>query len=162
MHTPRTIVSDIGFGGKPPTTATARTASDWMPLERNTLRGFFPLQLRSGLVLNDCTLHEKGDRRWVGLPGKPQIDSDGRQRVDATGKKLWTPAVEVPGKEPQSRFQRAALAAVGRSEFVHPRARESRFWQWTVLRDKSRFCLESHIKPHVETDVLSAHLPTFV
>ena len=31
-----------------------------------------------------------------------------------------------------------------------------------ALWGKSRFCLESNIKPHVETDALSAHLPTFV
>jgi hypothetical protein len=111
MTISRTIASDFAFGGKPPTTATM-TADNWKPLERNTLAGFFRLKLASGLILNDCTLHVKGDKRWIGLPGKPQIDADGKQRVDAAGKKAWAPIVEIPGKEAQFRFQRGALAAI--------------------------------------------------
>jgi len=96
-------------------TPTTMTASDWVPHERNTLRGFLKLALQSGLVLNDCTLHVSGDSRWVGLPSRPQIDPDGKHRVDpATGKKAYTPVVEVVGKEPRERFQAAALAAVDR------------------------------------------------
>jgi hypothetical protein len=55
-----------------------KRASDWRPHASNTLRGFFNLTLPSGLVFNDYTYHEQGDKRWVGLPGKPQIDADGR------------------------------------------------------------------------------------
>lgn len=68
----------------------------------------------SGLVINDCTLHEKDDRRWIGLPGKPQIE-DGRQRTDpATGKGLYTPVIEIPDRDARSKFQELALAAVDR------------------------------------------------
>lgn len=91
-------------------------ASDWRPTPRNTLRGFVKLTLEpSGLVLNDCTLHQKGDRQWIGLPGRPQIDRDGTLRRDPnSGKPLYAPSVEIPDKEARERFQRAALAAVHR------------------------------------------------
>jgi hypothetical protein len=89
-------------------------ARDWRPLERNTLRGFVKLMLEpSGLVLNDCAVHRRDDREWIGLPGKPQVDRDGQLRKDpATGKICYTPAIEIPDKNARERFQRAAVAAV--------------------------------------------------
>lgn len=82
---------------------------------RNTLLGFLSLKLPSGLVLNECSLHQKGDSRWIGLPSKAQIDAGGRHRTDpTTGKKLYLPVVELAGKEIRERFQAAALAAVDR------------------------------------------------
>lgn len=83
-------------------------------MARNTLRGFVDLALSpSGLVLRECSLHEKDGKRWIGLPSKPQIDSEGRHRKDATtGRPLYSPVVEIAGKEERERFQRAALAAV--------------------------------------------------
>jgi hypothetical protein len=90
-------------------------ASDWRPVERNSLRGFITLNLEpSGLVLRDCTVHRTQDgREWIGLPAKPQIDRDGQHRKDPeTGKSLYTAVVEVQGKEAWERFQTAPLAAV--------------------------------------------------
>ena len=89
-------------------------ASDWRPFERNTLKGFVTLTLKpSGLVLRECSLHEKNGQQWIGLPGKPQIDSEGRHRKDpTTGKPAYTPIVEIAGKAERERFQAAALAAV--------------------------------------------------
>jgi hypothetical protein len=89
-------------------------ASDWRPMERNTLRGFLTLRLApSGIVLRECSLHVKGEKRWVGLPSKPQVDAEGRHKIDpATGKKAYSPVAEVTGTEARRRFQEAALAAV--------------------------------------------------
>jgi hypothetical protein len=89
-------------------------ASGWRAHTAGTLRGFFDLLLASGLKLNGCTLHEQGDRRWIGLPGKPQIE-DGRHRKDpTTGKGLYTPAAEIPAREVRDKFTAEALAAVDR------------------------------------------------
>jgi hypothetical protein len=91
------------------------TASDWRAVVKNSLQGFCVLTLSpSGLVLRDCSVHERPDgKRWVGLPAKPQLDSEGRHRKDpASGKPLWLPLVEIKGKAERERFQRAALAAV--------------------------------------------------
>jgi hypothetical protein len=92
------------------------TASDWRPQLQNTLQGFLTLTLSpSGIVLRECSLHEKDGKRWIGLPSKPQIGKDGRHRLDTTtDKKLYFPVVEIAGKEERSRFQAAALAAVDR------------------------------------------------
>jgi len=89
-------------------------ARDWRPLERNTLRGFFTLELPSGMILNECTYHRAASgAEWIGLPGRPQLDREGKQRRDpATGKALYAPVVELKGKEPRERFQTAALEAV--------------------------------------------------
>ena len=109
----RVEVTAVGFGGRPRLPARI-VALDWHPItpRRNTLLGFVSLQLPSGLVLRDCAVHQKGDRRWIGLPGKAQIDSDGRHRTDASGKRLYTPTVEIPDSARRERFQAAALAAV--------------------------------------------------
>ena len=90
-------------------------ASDWRPVQKNSLQGFCTLHLApSGIVINDCSLHRMPDgREWIGLPAKPQIDRDGQQRKDpTTGKPLYVAIVEVRGKAERERFQQAALAAV--------------------------------------------------
>lgn len=86
-------------------------ASDWRPLQRGTLQGFVTLHLASGLVIRDCTLHRSGDKRWIGLPGKPQIDANGDTRRGDGGKVLYTPVVEV-SQAHRDRFQAQALRAV--------------------------------------------------
>src|ERR1041384_5042397 len=90
-------------------------ASDWRPVQKNSLQGFVTLHLApSGLVLYDCSLHRRPDgKEWIGLPAKPQLTRDGQQRKDpATDKVLYVPVVEITGKEARERFQAAALAAV--------------------------------------------------
>jgi hypothetical protein len=84
---------------------------DFQARVSNTLRGFVVLQLApSGIVLHGCSYHEQGDRRWIGLPGKPQIDAEGRVRSDPeTGKTLNVPVVEIVGREARERFQTAAV-----------------------------------------------------
>lgn len=90
------------------------TATDWRPVHRNTLQGFVTLKLSpSGIALRECSLHEKDGKRWIGLPAKPQIDSEGRHRKDpTTGKGLYTAIVEITGKDERERFQEASLAAL--------------------------------------------------
>jgi hypothetical protein len=91
------------------------TAEDWREVApKNTLLGFCSLWLQpSGLLIRECSLHERSGRRWVALPGRPQLDSEGRHRKDpATGKALWLPVVEIKGKAERERFQTTVLAAV--------------------------------------------------
>ena len=90
------------------------TATDWRPLERNTLRGFVTLRLApSGIVIRECTVHEKDGKRWIGLPARPQTSKDGSPRLDPkTGKPAWQPIVEIAGRDERERFQATALAAV--------------------------------------------------
>jgi hypothetical protein len=89
-------------------------ASDCREVVKNSLQGFCVLALSpSGIVLRDCALHERDAKRWISLPSRPQLDSEGRHRKDpATGKALWLPVVEIKGKAERERFQNTALAAV--------------------------------------------------
>jgi hypothetical protein len=86
-------------------------AFGWKPLQRGTLQGFVGLNLPSGLTLRDCTVHQQGDKRWVGLPTKPQLDKDGNLRRESDGKLLYTVVVEVASSR-RAAFQAQALAAV--------------------------------------------------
>ena len=89
-------------------------ASNWRPVEKNTLRGFFSLTFFGGLTVHEFSLHQRGARWWVALPGRPQLSTDGQHRADpATGRKLYTPAVEIAA-ERREPFQAAALAAIDR------------------------------------------------
>jgi hypothetical protein len=92
------------------------SASHWRPLVRNSLQGFLTLRLEpSGIVLRECSLHVNGEKRWIGLPSKPQIDAEGRHRQDpASGKKLYVPIVEITGTAERERFQKVALEAIDR------------------------------------------------
>jgi hypothetical protein len=88
-------------------------ASDFRVVAKNTLRGFVTLTLApSGIVLRECSLHEKDGKRWIGLPSKPQLDPEGRHRIDTAGKRMYVPIVEIAGKDERARFQQAAVAAV--------------------------------------------------
>jgi hypothetical protein len=90
-------------------------ASNWRPRNSHTLQGFFDLQLASGLLIDDCTLHEKNaDTRWIPLLSKPLLDPEGRQRRDAGSKALYVSVVQIPSHEAWDSFQRQALAAVDR------------------------------------------------
>jgi hypothetical protein len=83
-----------------------------MAVTKNSLRGFVTLILPSGLVIHDCTVHEKDGQRWIGLPGKPQLDRDGRHRKDANGKPLYTVVLDFADRNARAAFQRQALAAI--------------------------------------------------
>lgn len=73
--------------------------------EQKTLRGFLTVELPSGLVLHDCTVHERDGSRWVGLPRKSYTDRDGAEQ--------WQPVVEIPDRARRDRFSEQVLAALG-------------------------------------------------
>lgn len=92
------------------------TAFNWIRREQNTLRGFIDFELRpSGLILHSCTLHQSGDRRWIGFPARPQIGTDGRPlTTPKTGKIAYSTIIEIKDHEARAVFEREALAAVDR------------------------------------------------
>ena len=87
-------------------------ASSWRPHLSGTLRGFFDLRLPSGLVIHDLTAHEMNGRRWVAMPGKPLLDSDGRHRTYDRGKKAYVATLEIPDRDRRDKFTEQALAAL--------------------------------------------------
>ncbi len=73
--------------------------------QKNTLQGFFTLRMSNiGLEIRDCTLHEKGGKRWVGLPAKPYQDADGTQN--------WSRIIDFFDKTKGEQFETATLKAL--------------------------------------------------
>jgi hypothetical protein len=90
-------------------------ASNWRSCRQNTLRGFFDLAMPSGLKLIGCTLHESGDSRWVGMPARPQITTDGRVlTAPKTGKPSYSKVIDFDSRSTRDRFVARALAAIDR------------------------------------------------
>jgi hypothetical protein len=77
------------------------------PFRKNTLLGFCDLELsRTGLILRDCTLHEKCGKRWIAFPARSFIGHDGETK--------WTPLIEFAENagEARKQFQHQAVDAV--------------------------------------------------
>lgn len=79
------------------------TVKSWRPHAKNTLLGFVSLITPSGLVINDCCLHQKNGSRWFAMPAKS---------YDKNGTVTWVPMVEFADKEVKERFQSEALLAI--------------------------------------------------
>jgi len=52
--------------------------SNFKEHRKNTLRGFFTIEVAPGLEISDCTLHEKNGKMWFGFPGIPWTDKEGK------------------------------------------------------------------------------------
>jgi|ERR1035437_1741598 hypothetical protein len=83
--------------------APRAVARDWTPYTKNTLPGFFTLELPSGLVIHSLTLHVKADSRWVGMPGQKFIKDDGTVS--------YTPILDFADRHAADRFRDQAIAA---------------------------------------------------
>ena len=80
-------------------------ATNWKPFAKKTLKGYFNITLpNEGLIIHGCSVHEKDDSRWVGVPS--------RQYTTPTGETTWKPMVDFPSKEARYDFQAAALEAL--------------------------------------------------
>lgn len=78
--------------------------SEWKAYTKNTLRGFFTLTMPSGMILHGCSLHEKGDSRWVGMPTEKFAKQDG-----TTGYKQL---IEFASREARDDFNAAVIRAI--------------------------------------------------
>jgi DNA-binding cell septation regulator SpoVG len=97
-----------------PTARAAVTVYEVNPIRRGPLRGFFSVKLPSGLVLHRCKLMRSSNGHWVALPALPQLDGDGRHKTGPNGKKLYTPAAEIPDRSAAARFRDLVIEAIER------------------------------------------------
>ena len=90
---------------------------DWRPLKKGTsLQGFASIQLPSGLILHDVSLHEHANgSRWVGLPARKY------ETPDCTSS--YVRLIEFVVKDTHRRFQKSALAAVDKFFAEHSLAK---------------------------------------
>lgn len=84
------------------------------PYHSNTLRGFITIVIPEiKLRIVDLTVHEMNGKRWISMPGKPQLDRDGNVRKDPqSGKILYTSVIEFTSKEVRDRFNQRVIAAL--------------------------------------------------
>jgi hypothetical protein len=83
---------------------------DWREFRRNSLRGFAAVELACGLIIKDLTVHAKGTRSWVGMPGKPQIENGGVKVVD--GKPQYVHMLKWSSRERGDRFSAAVCGLI--------------------------------------------------
>jgi hypothetical protein len=80
------------------------TILGWRNCQKNTLLGFADVKLPSGIVIRGVGIHQKGERRWLGLPARPyETDS---------GSTSWAPVIEIPDRETRERFEGLVLDAL--------------------------------------------------
>jgi DNA-binding cell septation regulator SpoVG len=79
------------------------TICNWKALEKNTLRGFFTVTLPSGLVIHNCSLHEKDGGRWIGMPS---------EKYTKDGQTAYKKLVEFKDRAAQDAFRDACLDAL--------------------------------------------------
>jgi DNA-binding cell septation regulator SpoVG len=78
-------------------------AADWRPVVKNSLQGFLSLTLPSGMIVRECSLHQKDSSRWVSMPAR-EYKKDGESK--------WRAVIDFSDKETGKAFQKRALAAV--------------------------------------------------
>lgn len=81
------------------------TVENFKPFEKNTLRGFFSLNV-SGMVIDGFTYHQKGGKRWVGFPAKSYIDDNGDTQ--------WQAFIRIKDKSRYEKFQKWARDEVAK------------------------------------------------
>jgi hypothetical protein len=78
------------------------------PFEKNTLKGFFDLELAdSGMILRGCTLHDRDGKRWIGYPGRPCRKDDGAEG--------WANIIDFVDNKAKYSFAKEALPHVLRA-----------------------------------------------
>src|SRR5262245_38438105 len=86
---------------------------EFTSLRSNTLFGFVTITVPElHLKIRDLTVHQQGDSRWVGLPGKPQIDKGGNTKRDDRGKIIYLPVLQFTDKAAREAFSARVIAAL--------------------------------------------------
>lgn len=85
---------------------------DFRPMNKNTLQGFFSIELTSGIVIRDMCLHKKQDKTWVSFPSRAYQDKEGNQK--------WARIIEIPDTERWYQFNKKALEAVAKYQPPEP------------------------------------------
>ena len=105
MQNTTTLSSNQRPGAQPPTAAPQQfVASDWKPFPKNSLIGFFTLELPSGVRIRECCYHLRDGKSWVAMPGKPWKKSDGSIS--------YITLIEFADKQVQYEFSCLAVAAI--------------------------------------------------
>jgi len=83
-------------------------------MRRNTLRGFAVIDLPSGLVIRDESIHGKVGRWWASLPARPVLDAEGRRVRNHTPHAQYAALLGWHDRDLADRFSIAVLDLVRR------------------------------------------------
>jgi hypothetical protein len=126
MNSERLRRAEAAVWGPQPTSVLAPTPGRsrmrlvaWKPMVENALRGFATVELPVGLKIFDVPVLVSNGRAWAGLPGKPQIDREGKQKRDAQGRAEYVPLLAWRNKKLADAFSERVIALVLTE---HPRA----------------------------------------
>jgi hypothetical protein len=95
------------------------TVSDWKPRQSGSLRGFCTVQLPSGMILHEVSIHARNGSWWASPASKPMIGKDGTALRDDAGKVRYAPIVSFDSKQTRDRLSQSVVEALRR---VHPEA----------------------------------------
>ena len=101
------------------TSTPAFTVEEFIPVIRNSLRGFCKVSLPSGMILSDVSVHVSGETAWASPASKPVLDRNGVATRDSTGKIRYTPIVSFARRDLRDKFSNAVVEALRAS---HPDA----------------------------------------
>ena len=93
----------------------------WRPIAKpgSTLLGFAEVQLPSGMIIADITVHSRDGKTWASPPSKMMVDRDGAIIRDGSGKAKYSPIITFTDTRTRSRWSEAVVAAV---QCEHPEA----------------------------------------
>lgn len=94
---------------------------EWKPVAKGALRGFVSVELPIGLTIREMPVLVGAKGPWVSLPGKAQIDSEGRVRRDPakSNKIAYVAVLAWRDKGISDRFSKAVIDLL---LATHPRA----------------------------------------
>lgn len=79
------------------------TLREFRQVVKNSLRGFAVVELPSGIVIHDISLHNSHGKTWAAMPAKPQMDGAGAIR-QIDGKTQYKKIVEWRDRDLSDRF----------------------------------------------------------
>ncbi|HEY1430413.1 MAG TPA: hypothetical protein VGF39_02105 [Stellaceae bacterium] len=108
-------------GSRPDATPERRrmVLRECRPVPRNTLRGFCCVELPSGLVVRDISIHQKAGRWWASLPARPVLDAEGRQVRNHAAHAQYAALLGWRDRDLADRFSGAVVELV---RLAHPDA----------------------------------------
>jgi hypothetical protein len=96
---------------------TTTTIKSFAPMRRNSLRGFAEVQLPSGMIVEDVSVHVSSGKPWASPPSKPMLDRNGVAVRDDKGKIKYAPIISFATRELRDRFSREVITAM---TIAHP------------------------------------------
>src|SRR5262245_13287904 len=100
----------VGYGDRPP--ARQLRLVSWQPFRKGPLRGFATVELPIGLRTFDVPVRTGINGLWAGLPAKPEVDRDGRRKIDINGKPVYAEVLRWRDRQLADEFSQRVVALV--------------------------------------------------